>query len=731
MEHTPLIPQRLFGDYTGQLSPAYAQEEFIARLGEAFYPERMQLVRDGRNQLFRLDLQWRGVPLPLAVKRFGSDHPVKTLSARWKGSKAFRSWRAALALFDRDVGTPEPIGFLEVDDQREGPSCFYLCRYVEDTVSFRDELVRLFHQRPLCRLFMDLLQTVASGVRGLHAAGVQHNDLGNQNILLRRTGEGTWVQPLFIDLNRARVKESLSLEERARDVSRLYLPSDLRRVFLEMLFAPETVPEAFQMAEARHRRRFDRHTRTRRWRHPIREARLAREPRDPADDYPPEREMWIWDDRSEQPIPALRSRDRHRHYSLRNHLRVAVSAARHYPGLRLAAARLEAQAFQNPVEFTGRIGVAVSATPATLERERALLRELGRPPLLARFYHHETEREWEHTVQALREWHAEGHALMVSLCQDRRAVRQPGRWNYFVNYVLRHTADLAEDIEIGHAINRVKWGLWDLREYAILLREVAEVVADYPQARLAGPAVIDFEWHQLAAALDAVPDTLTFAALSHHLYVDRRGAPENPQAGRDLVGKLAVLRAFATRHPRCGGRVVVSEVNWPLLGTGVWSPVGSPYASPGPRHGDPSVGEDDYAAYLVRYLLLALGSGLADRVYWWKLSARGFGLVDPSDRPWRKRPAFEALANLLRLTEGRRFLRREADPSGAIGLAFSPVPGSAAELQVWWRNGPAAPFVMPGPVSAALDLVGAPIALAGETLPLGPAPVFLQREPGA
>ena len=259
----------------------------------------------------------------------------------------------------------------------------------------------------------------------------------------------------------------------------------------------------------------------------------------------------------------------------------------------------------------------------------------------------------------------------------------------------------------------------------MLMRDVADVVLDFPQARLTGPAVIDFEWHQLAAALDSLPPDLNLSALSHHLYVDRRGAPENRQGRHDLVGKLAVLRAFAGLHPRCAERVVVSETNWPLLGTGVWSAVGSPYVSPGERRNDPSVSEDDYAAYLIRYYLLALASGLADRVYWWKLSAHGFGLLDPAVRPWRRRPAFDALATLLRSTAGRTFVRRESDDTGRISLVFAS-DADARELHVTWRNGPAADTPLPFAVEQAEDMMGRPLPVAS-SFAVGPAPLYLIR----
>jgi hypothetical protein len=92
----------------------------------------------------------------------------------------------------------------------------------------------------------------------------------------------------------------------------------------------------------------------------------------------------------------------------------------------------------------------------------------------------------------------------------------------------------------------------------------------------------------------------------------------------------------------------VSEVNWPLEGQGVYSPVGSPYVAPGVRKNDPSISEDQYADFMLRYLCIAIASGFVERVYWWRLAARGFGLVDDSGLEWRRRPAFEMLSTLLR-----------------------------------------------------------------------------------
>ena len=183
----------------------------------------------------------------------------------------------------------------------------------------------------------------------------------------------------------------------------------------------------------------------------------------------------------------------------------------------------------------------------------------------------------------------------------------------------------------GHAINRLGAGF---REYRQLLQPVHACSIQYPKPKSPAPPALILSptssarsWHPRRAAPHA---------LSHHLR-NRRGAPENPQGPFDTVAKCALLRAYARAYGLTEDRILISEVNWPLLGTGVWSPVNSPYETRDPRQNDPSVSEADYAAFMARYLLLTLASGHVARVYWWRLVARGFGLIDDTDpAAWRR-----------------------------------------------------------------------------------------------
>ena len=66
----------------------------------------------------------------------------------------------------------------------------------------------------------------------MHDAGFMHGDMGNQNILLPRSETGAWLQPQFIDLNRAKYSsEPLTIKQRAFDLARIALPGAYLKIF--------------------------------------------------------------------------------------------------------------------------------------------------------------------------------------------------------------------------------------------------------------------------------------------------------------------------------------------------------------------------------------------------------------------------------------------------------------------------------------------------------------------
>jgi len=362
-----------------------------------------------------------------------------------------------------------------------------------------------------------------------------------------------------------------------------------------------------------------------------------------------------------------------------------------------------------------------------LDREIKLMQAIGTIPVLIRFCYHESDERHRFLADVVKDLHTQRHAVSIALVQNREAVLEPSRWESFMEKVLYQTAGHTEYVEVGHAINRVKWGIWNLDEHRRLMEAVLRAKEKYPAVSFTGPAVIDFEYPFLMAALKNVPGSLRFAALSHHLYVDRRGAPENRQGGFSALEKFALAHAIARWSGVCDDKLIISEVNWPLKGTGVYSPVTSPYESPGPRHGDPSVSEAEYGDYMLRYLAIAICSGMVDRVYWWRLVARGFGLVDDTDPvQWRERPAYRMLKHFVALLSSATFVEKSAMAQGQHLFMFSLPDGD--KIYLAYSEHGEQQVELPFECTHIVDAEGHDIACTGRSIRISDHPIYVFAE---
>ena len=260
---------------------------------------------------------------------------------------------------------------------------------------------------------------------------------------------------------------------------------------------------------------------------------------------------------------------------------------------------------------------------------------------------HPWESDYSAELELVHELHRRGYELAFAVPQVRELVRDLDRWSAAVEEIAETFTPFGRQFQIGQAINRSKWGVWTYREYLELAARACAILRRYDSVEIMGPAVIDFEFQATAAVLNMRAEGVHFDIVSSLLYVDRRGQPENEQVGFDSPEKAALLKAIASTSRLSGDRCWVTEVNWPLW-EGPHSPAG--------RH--VSVDEETQASYLSRYYLLMLASGMIERVYWWRLIARGYGLVEPgTNGELRLRPSHRALTALERLLGGGTFTR--------------------------------------------------------------------------
>lgn len=670
----------------------------------------------GRNYLWLAD--WEGLG-PVVVKQFRHDSARTRLRKRLRGSKAARSFAMASALRASGVATPEPLLWAD-SDAESGPS-YYVCRFLAGAVEARYPL-RAFNGQsadPPELTPDELLGAAAATARALHAAGFWHRDFSAGNLLLVRDEAGALAGHL-LDLNRCRQVGRPSLSQRLRDLSRLPV---FCREHQELLLAayfgrPPRPLERFAYRlylgsfHGRHRLKGRLRGRGagRAGRIDLFRPRRAYPHLEPPPAEAAARDRVVWDPLSDQP---------HQHASRASKLLVRLGdATTHLRATAVAAAasrrvkrryrELVAGLWREPVAFAG-VGVALRPLPEDPPALLAAFDALGVRHALLRLHPWQSDHAAEEELA--RELHARGVELVFALPQRRELVRDLPRWRLAVADLGARFAPYGTTFQVGQAINRSKWGVWSLREYEALLATAAEALAAVPGLRLVGPGVIDFEPHATLAAVNWPRLGVRFHALASLLYVDRRGAPEAQQLGYDALRKAALLRAAAETSRWCEPRSWVTEVNWPLR-EGPHSPAGR----------DVAVGEEAAADYLARYYLLVLASGMAERVYWWQLVARGYGLavvedggegdgaaeraaagpgVEPPVAPavhdtaggggtglLRLRPAFHALAALSRLLGGATCVGALPAPPGAWLLRFRLAAGGE-RVAGWSAAGPA------------------------------------------
>ncbi len=712
-----------YGEVTERYRPQDLERE-VRRLVDP--ASARQTLHWGRNYLYAADLQAPGGAVGVVVKQFRNQGLGARLKRRRLGSKATRSWRAARELVAAGVPTPEPVMLIE-STLIEGPS-FYVSRKVEGFFEAR-YLFRALAQDRRRELFPEVdeeafFRAAGAVLRRLHAAGVWHRDVSIGNLLVSYE-DGAAAPPTvyLVDLNRARLGVRMTVRRRLKDLCRLpVLDRRHREAFLGAYLGPAPRhPRLWSLAFGLWARGFLVKNRFKdAARRPFRAIRGIFAPRRAHVHIPPapagaaSRDKVVWDYLSDQPHQHAGRFERTlvRLKDSPIHLRTAMAAVGSVPRVWSRYRELRAGLYSGPRPW-GTAGVAVRPLPGNPAGLLAALDDLGVKSVLLRLH------PWEGALddgEALaRELARRGYDLSFALPQNRDLVRDLGRWRAAVEEIGERFLPYGRRFQIGQAINRSKWGVWNYREYLDLTAAAIESLRARGDVEVMGPAVIDFELHATAAVLNMPHPVTRFDVVTSLLYVDRRGAPENRQLGFDTVGKVALLRAIAetARHPveRCW----ITEVNWPLI-EGPHSPAGKHVA----------VDEETQADYLARYYLLTLGTGLVERVYWWQLVARGYGLVDRADDGGlRRRPSYEALRFLERRLAGATFLGPLAAPSQARLYLFRTADGG--ETAVGWSTAEPAPARLPRPAAEAAARGGDPLpAPSGEEVELTPSPRYFR-----
>ncbi|MDC9725910.1 MAG: hypothetical protein PSN44_08365 [Gammaproteobacteria bacterium] len=289
--------------------------------------------------------------------------------------------------------------------------------------------------------------------------------------------------------------------------------------------------------------------------------------------------------------------------------------------------------FVRKAKKNGDIGLGVNLDKGS--EQYHLVDELGVSHLIIRIPLWEMERLDEY-VEFIKGF--VGKSIVVNILQDREHIEDHALLERDVKRIFHALNGRVTEFQIGNAVNRAKWGFFSMSEYLAFYQRVQTVRdSDFPEIKLIGPSVIDFEYYYTSSALFNFKK-LRFDALSALLYVDRRGSPYNPQYWIfDTQFKITVLKNLMRLSRKVSDKLYLTEANWPLSGT-------APYA---PTSETECIDEQTYAEYMHDYLMIVLQSGEVDRVYWHQLIAPGYGLVDNRHGQIRKMPAFEVFKEMI------------------------------------------------------------------------------------
>jgi tRNA A-37 threonylcarbamoyl transferase component Bud32 len=697
-----------FQDYRGEIVSRYRPSDLEAEIRRLIDPVAAeQTLHWGRNYLYQAHLQTPEGAVAVVVKQFRNQGLRARLRRRWRGSKAAKSWRVARAMLEAGLATPEPVLLVESTDP-DGPSLF-VCRHLDDVLEARYFLraVNAGREEDYPELRVDVfLETLGRYLRRLHAADLWHRDVSIGNVLIRPGGSPETPSELYlVDLNRTRTGRRLTTGERTRDLSRMAVLSPLHQEHLLRSYWGESSSShrAKRWLYRFHHRAFLlRHELKKHWRRPLGRLRhlLPRRPHAhirPAGDGATARDKIAWDHLSDQPHQHANPLEKLlvRLADGRAHLRGGAVVLRHLPAIWGRYRTLRRELYRVPVDSWGEAGVCLRPLPGNREGLLAAVEDLGVKRLLIRIHSWETDHTEEELLAA--ELRRRGYDLVFAIPQNRELVRDLNRWRAAVEEIAERFAPFGHQFQVGQAINRSKWGVWNLEEYLEMATSAAQILRRRPGIEILGPAVIDFEYHVTATVLAARRPGLYFDVVTSLLYVDRRGAPENRHAGFDTVAKIVLLKAIAEETRSSSGRCWITEMNWPLW-EGPHSPAGREVA----------VDETTQANYLVRYYLLSLGTGLVERVYWWQLAAKGYGLLDPAgDGSLRRRPSFQALATMVDRLSGSRFLGPVLCSPEACLYRFEQSQGG--DLVVGWSPKGRGTARLPRPAAAVTNRSGQPL----------------------
>lgn len=282
-------------------------------------------------------------------------------------------------------------------------------------------------------------------------------------------------------------------------------------------------------------------------------------------------------------------------------------------------------------------GIFVDSSKSSKEDILKDLEELNVSSVAIRVYitkEYINSKAYKDNLELANELHLKNYNILLVLAQLKESFTSDLSTN--LNRVVHDFKNSVTYYQIAETVNRSKWGYLSKDQYLEFVNTSIYAIKNDKNAKILGVSVIDFEWYYTIYFNNLAENK--FDIMNTLLYVDRVKEPENKQRGFNTEDKIRIFKSIQKDKP-----LWITEVNWPIKDTGDYKPTSNKEA----------VTLKEYKNYMIRYLVQAYSSGFIDRVYWWQLHAKGYGLVDHLSK--KKRESFYAFKFLIHTLKNATF----------------------------------------------------------------------------
>lgn len=166
-------------------------EDFVASVSERFQNGEGLVIHKGRNELREIEYDGQ----VFVVKSFHRPNFInRFVYGIFRPSKAKRSYDYAGKFLSIGVGTPQPVGYLNVRKSCLFDKSYYVSVKSDCPYVYQD----LFNQK--FEYEEEVLRAIGRITALLHEHGFAHKDYGRENILFQKTVDGIKLE--IVDLNR-------------------------------------------------------------------------------------------------------------------------------------------------------------------------------------------------------------------------------------------------------------------------------------------------------------------------------------------------------------------------------------------------------------------------------------------------------------------------------------------------------------------------------------------------